>query len=483
MKELNRSYIETKEYPVKVLQFGEGNFLRGFVDWMIHKTNEAGLFQGSVRIIQPLPGGLIDMLNDQDGLYTLISRGIKDGETVRTKEIISSVEKGINPYRDFDLFLESADLPELRFIVSNTTEAGIAYNEGESINDAPQISYPGKLTSLLYRRFKTYKGAADKGLIIIPCELIDRNGDNLKKIVFRLATEWNLGDDFITWLTESNDFLNTLVDRIVTGYPKDEIKELTEELQYKDNLIDTAEVFNLWVIEGDKKYAEEFPLEQAGCNVIWTDDMAPYRTRKVRILNGVHTMICMTAHLYGIDTVGNCLKDETINKYITKGLFEEIIPAVDFDKDELTSFASDVLERFANPFIEHQLLSITLNSVSKYKARVLPTVLEYIEKTGNAPAVLSCSLASLIHFYKGQNESGVSHKVSDSDEVLQKFGNLWESYNNGAIKEKDFVTAVLSDTAFWGQDLDKVPNLNKTVLKYFISIKENGMVKTLKELV
>lgn len=483
MKELNKSYINTIDYPVKVLQFGEGNFLRGFVDWMIHRTNQKGLFKGKVRIIQPLKDGLIDMLNDQDGLYTLISRGIKDGETISQNEIISSVEKGINPYRDFDQFIESADLPELRFIISNTTEAGIAYRNSESINDKPQISFPGKLTSILYRRFKTFNGAIDKGLIIIPCELIDRNGDNLKRIVLQLAEEWKLGDDFIKWLNEANDFLNTLVDRIVTGYPKDEVEKLTKEFQYKDNLIDTAEVFNLWVIEGDSKYSEEFPLKQAGCNVIWTDDMTPYRTRKVRILNGLHTMTCMTAHLYGIDTVGNCLKDGTINKYIEKGLYEEIIPAVDFDKDELTSFATAVLERFANPFIEHQLMSITLNSVSKFKARVLPTILEFIQKTDKAPEVLSCSLASLLHFYKGENEDGIAHKVSDNESVLEKFNSLWHSLSNTFITEDEFVISILSDSNFWGEDLSIINTLKERVLFYFKSISENGIVKTLKDLV
>ncbi|MGL1890863.1 MAG: tagaturonate reductase [Spirochaetaceae bacterium] len=470
------SGAEKKEYPVKVLQFGEGNFLRGFVDWMINKTNGKGLFNGSVRIIQPLDGGLIPMLNEQDGLYSLISRGLSKGKVINEKEIITAVEKGINPYKDHGEFLESADLPELRFIVSNTTEAGIVYREGESINDAPQLSYPGKLTSILYRRFTTFKGAADKGLIIIPCELIDRNGDNLKKIVYRLASEWKLDPDFTKWLDDSCDFLNTLVDRIVTGYPKDEIDELTKEFGYTDNLIDTAEVFNLWVIEGDKKYSSEFPIaETEGCNVLWTDDMTPYRTRKVRILNGIHTMTCLPAYLYGVKTVGDCLKNETVRNFIDKAVNSEIIPSVDFDKKELKDFADDVMERFANPFIKHELLAISLNSVSKYRARVLPTVLEYIElNSGDAPELLSFSLASLMHFYKTLGK--------DNNDVLEFFASAYDHFDGSEDSGKKFTNTILSNEAFWGQDLTKVTSLYNKVTTYFNAIESKGIKPVMESL-
>jgi tagaturonate reductase len=488
MNLLNNEYFSTiqpetkRDYPVRVLQFGEGNFLRGFVDWMIHKTNEKGLFKGQVRIIQPIEQGMIEVLNKQDGLYTLISRGIEKGNVINTGEIISSLEKGINPYSDYDSFLQSADLPDLRFIISNTTEAGISYRSGESIKDRPPVSYPGKLTALLYRRFQTYRASPDKGLIIIPCELIDRNGDNLKKIVFQLAREWELGDDFIFWLENSNAFLNSLVDRIVTGYPRNEIEKLTEEFNYTDHLIDTAELFNLWVIEGDSKYAKEFPLKEAGCNVIWTEDMTPYRTRKVRILNGIHTMTCLPAYQYGLKTVGDCLKDKTVSAFIEKGVFNEIIPSVDFNKEELISFAKDVQERFANPFIEHQLLSITLNSVSKFKARVLPTILEYIEQKESAPVILSFSLASLIHFYKGKLDNGESYPLSDDKEVLEKFADLWTSHNEGSINSRELVEKVLTDVSFWGQDLKQIPVLAEKVLEHFTLIEKQGIKRSLEDL-
>ncbi|MBN2619047.1 MAG: tagaturonate reductase, partial [Spirochaetales bacterium] len=332
-------------------------------------------------------------------------------------------------------------------------------------------------------RYLHFSGDPSKGLIIIPCELIDRNGDNLKKIVYQLALEWNLEQEFINWLDSSNFFLNSLVDRIVTGYPKDDIENLTNELQYKDNLINTCEVFNLWVIEGDSKLSNELPLANTGCNVIWTNDMTPYRTRKVRILNGVHTMMCMTSYLYGLDTVGNSLKDPIISKYIKKGLYDEIIPSVNFNEDELKSFASDVLERFANPFIEHQLMSITLNSVSKYKARVLPTMLEYVSKFNSAPKTLSCGLASLIHFYKGINEKGEIITVSDDKDILIKFRDLWDKFDANLLDSQSLVSSILSDISFWGEDLTKNRILTNGILFYFNSIQDKGIGQTLKELV
>lgn len=488
MKKLNNQLIEEltgkkiEDYPVKVLQFGEGNFLRGFVDWMIHRTNEAGLFKSRVRVVQPIERGMVDMLNEQDGKYTLISRGLEQGEVVSHSEIIQCIEMGINPYQDYRNYIESADLPELRFIVSNTTEAGISYSNGETLEDQPQGSFPGKITAFLYRRFKTFKGAADKGLVMIPCELIDRNGDNLKRIVFQIAREWKLGEEFMTWLEEYNYFLNTLVDRIVTGYPASEAKELEKELGYADNLIDTAEVFNLWVIEGDVKLAEEFPLKQAGCNVIWTDDMTPYRTRKVRILNGIHTMTCLPAHLYGMVTVGDCLKEETVKSFINKALHEEIISAVDFDKKELTSFSENVLERFANPFIEHKLLSISLNSVSKFKARVLPTILEYLEQKKEAPELLSFSLASLLHFYRGKKADGTEYQVLDDQNVLDTFQALWPKLQAGSISPEDFVKKILGETSFWGTDLSAIPSLFEKVWNHFENIQSQGINKVMESL-
>ena len=395
-----------KKLPEKILQFGEGNFLRGFVDWMIDRMNEQGLFNGSVVVVQPIEEGLVDVLNSQDGLYTLYLRGMQDGITVEQKSIISSISRGINLYTDFESYMKMAESADLRFVISNTTEAGIAYSAHDKPTDKPPVSYPGKLTVLLYRRFKALNGDPAKGLVIIPCELIDRNGDNLKEIILRLSREWDYEQEFIHWLATSNYFLNSLVDRIVTGYPKDEAQKLADELGYNDKLLDTGEIFHLWVIEGNKRFAEELPFTKAGLNVIWTDDMTPYRTRKVRILNGAHTMTVLAAYLYGLDTVKECVDDRLIKAYMEKGLYEEIIPTLDLPENELLEFAKAVSERFANPFIKHYLLSISLNSTSKFKTRVLPSITEYVKRKGKIPQVLTFSMAALIAFYRGTELSG-----------------------------------------------------------------------------
>lgn len=477
--------------PEKVLQFGEGNFMRGFVDWMIHKMNEKNLFNGRVVVVQPIAQGLTGMLNEQDGLYTLLLRGIQNGQIVEQQDLISSISRGINPYEDFNAYLACANNPDLRFIISNTTEAGISYSADDRYDDAPPASFPGKLTVLLHKRFTAFGGAADKGFVIIPCELIDRNGDNLKKIVLRLAAEWNLGADFAAWVENHNHFLNTLVDRIVTGYPKDEIAELTAKLGYEDKLLNTAEIFHLWVIEGDKRFAEELPLTQIGLDVIWTDDMTPYRTRKVRILNGAHTMTVLAAYLYGLDTVKECMDDAKIRSFMEKGVFEEIIPTLDLPEKELKDFAAAVTERFANPFIRHYLLSISLNSTSKFKTRVLPSVLEYVKRKGQLPKVLSFSLAALFAFYRGTEirgsaligtrPAGNEYNISDDQPVLELFRSLWAACDGSRAAVGTLASTVLAKTDMWGQDLNEVAGLADRVADYLFAIITNGVEDALKE--
>lgn len=478
-----------KQLPVKVLQFGEGNFLRGFVDWMINRMNSNDIFNGNVVVVQPIETGMVDMLNEQDGLYTLLLRGIQNGETIEHKELITSVKKGINPYRDFSEYIKCAVNPELRVVVSNTTEAGITYSPDDRYNDEPPATYPGKLALLLHKRFQAFAGDPDKGLIIIPCELIDRNGDKLKSIVLRLAKEWDLGNDFLYWLENANHFLNTLVDRIVTGYPRDEINSITENLGYKDNLLDTAEIFHLWVIEGDKKLSNELPFTKVGSNVIWTDDMTPYRTRKVRILNGAHTMTVLGAYLYGMDTVGECIEDDILNTYMKKGIFEEIIPTLDLPKDELESFANAVFERFANPFIKHYLLSITLNSVSKFETRVLPSILEYKNRKGSIPEILSFSFASLIAFYRGSEirdnvliglRNGSEYKIVDDLNVLEFFKSVWSGFDGSRKSAEAIVNNVFSRTDFWKQDLNMVDGLSEAVSAHLYNITSKGIAEAIK---
>ncbi len=453
MKNLSRALLEQSRpdlpadlvvgplnrFPVKVLQFGEGNFLRGFADWMINRLNTAGCFNGSIAVVQPRGGDKIPLFKEQDGLYTLLLRGIENGSVVDTKEIITVISRCLEIYTEYDEYLKLAESPELRVIVSNTTEAGIIYSSQDRFDDAPPVSFPGKLTVLLHRRFKAFGGDVSKGFIIMPCELIERNGDNLREIVLRLAQEWGLGEDFTAWISEANYFLNTLVDRIVTGYPKDELEALTGELGYTDKLLDAGEVFHLWVLEGDKKLAEELPFAKAGINAIWTNDITPYRTRKVRILNGAHTMTVPAAFLYGLDTVGECVGNELISTFMKKGIFDEIIPTLDMPADELGQFANIVLERFANPFIKHYLLSISLNSVSKFKTRVLPSILEYVNREGKLPKILTFSLAALFAFYRGAemkgralvgDRKGSRYEINDDLPVLEFFRQQWSGYDS-----------------------------------------------------
>jgi tagaturonate reductase len=486
-----------KALPEKILQFGEGNFLRGFVDWMIDRMNRQGLFNGNVVVVQPIDNGLVEVLNGQNGLYTLYLRGIQDGITVEQKSIISSISRGINLYTDFESYMKTAENGDLRFVISNTTEAGIVYSALDKPTDTPPVSYPGKLAVLLYRRFKTFGGDPAKGLVIIPCELIDRNGDKLKETVLRLSREWNYEYEFIHWLETSNYFLNSLVDRIVTGYPMDEAQKLTDELGYNDRLLDTGEIFHLWVIEGDGRFAEELPLTKAGLNVIWTDDMTPYRTRKVRILNGAHTMTVLAAYLYGLDTVKDCMDDGLIKAYMEKGLYEEIIPTLDLPANELLDFAKAVSERFANPFIRHYLLAISLNSTSKFKTRVVPSITEYVKRKGKIPQILTFSMAALIAFYRGAEMKGNSLKgtrstgvaggnqydISDDRTVLELFQNLWKKYDAGGTKIDELTSTVLSKRDMWELDLNTIPGFTNAVEEYLRKILVEGMAASLKQLV
>lgn len=473
MKSLNRSTVTTNTYTERILQFGEGNFLRAFADWMIQQMNQKATFDAGVVVVQPIDQGMVKVLNDQDGLYTLYLNGIKDGKAVSEQQIIDCIQRGINPYEDYAGYLANAENPDLRFIISNTTEAGIAYNKTDILDDAPQKSFPGKLTALLFKRFETFGGASDKGLIVIPCELIDRNGDNLKKIILQYASDWQLGDDFVDWINNDNIFCNTLVDRIVPGYPRDKMEAITESLGYKDNLVVEGEQFHLWVIEGPKTVSEEFPSQACGLNVVFTDNMEPYRTRKVRILNGAHTTLVPVGYLYGIDKVRESLEDPVVGAFLKNAIFNEICPTLDLSQEELIQFSNDVLDRFRNPYLEHALMSISLNSVSKYKTRVLPSVLEYIKRKNELPKNLLFSLAALIAFYQGDRD-GRKIALNDNSEVLDFFKAQWEKGEIPTITK-----AVLSNTHFWETDLAKIKGLEELVSHYLEKIIKNGMMDAL----
>jgi len=433
----------------KVLQFGEGNFLRGFVDWMIDRLNKECNWNGGIVIVQPRAGGHAEELNKQDGLYSLYMRGRENGEPKEETVIIESVTRGINPYIHYDEYIKCAENPGLRFIVSNTTEAGIEYKEGQDENNFAELTFPGKLASFMKRRFDL----GFKGFIVLPCELIDKNGDILKKYILKYADDWNYGGAFAKWINEENYFANTLVDRIVTGYPKKDAESMQKKWGYRDCMIDTAELFHLWVIESGKEIAEEIPFDKAGLNVLWKDDIMPYKTRKVRILNGAHTMLVPASFLVGFKTVRDVMNNSIMAGFVRKGIFDEIIPTLDPDKGELEKFAEDVLERFDNPFIEHYLLDIALNSVSKFRVRVLPSIIAYKEKFGKEPDILLFSLAALIAFYKGES-------ANDLPEVME-------------FMRKSSVDEILSNEDYWGRSLMEY---SETVNKYYNRICSENIV-------
>lgn len=428
-----------------VMQFGEGGFLRGFVDYFFHKLQEKGLYEGKIVVVQPIEKGMCQMLADQNCEYNLFLRGIQDGQVVNEHTHVTSISRALNPYTQYEDYIALATNPDLRVIVSNTTEAGIEYLGTESLEDMPPKSYPAKLTQFLYKRFQ----AGLKGFILLPCELIDNNGDNLKECILKYADLWELGADFKNWLESDNDFCNTLVDRIVTGYPRDEAEELCKQIGYTDNLIDTAEIFHLWVIEGH--HEDELPFNKAGYNIVWTDDAKPYKKRKVRILNGGHTSMVLGAYLYGLETVGECLKDEKVSAFLKKCLFDEIVPTLG-DTDTDKQFASAVLERFANPFIKHQLLSIALNSVSKFQVRVLPTILEYKDKFGEYPKALTFSMAALISFYR-------TDKANDGEEIMN-------------FMKTASVEEIMKREDYWHADLSAMIPM---VQEYYDLIQSKGM--------
>ena len=434
-----------------IIQFGEGGFLRSFVDVFIHKMNEQGLYDGKAVVVQPIAKGLIPVINEQKGVYHQFLRGMENGKVEDQCIEVTSISRGVDPYTDYAEYLKLAQNPDMRIIISNTTEAGIEYLGTESLQDAPPKSFPAKLTALLYERFK----AGLPGFIILSCELIDNNGKELLNCVLKYAALWKLGEAFENWIKNENHFCNTLVDRICTGYPKDEVEELTKRLGKEDKLMNTAEVFHLWVIEGN--FEDEFPLQKAGINVIWTEDVKPYKKRKVRILNGGHTSMVLAARLYGLSTVKECLDDPLISKFLNRAIFDEIIPTLGRE-DENIPFGKAVLERFANPFVKHQLLSIALNSVSKFKARVLPTILEYREQRNILPPCLTFSLAALIAFYR-------TDETNDNEDIM-------------AFMKEASVEDILKKEQYWGQDLSF---MKEAVQKYYNSIMENGMKQAIEE--
>lgn len=479
MERLSRKTVkDAVVYPERIIQFGEGNFLRAFIDWMVNSMNKNVGFNSGVVVVQPLPEGMVDMLNEQDGLYHVNLQGLDHGKTVNSIELVDVITRGLNPYSQFDEYLKLAENPQMRFVFSNTTEAGIAFDENCKLDDAPASSYPGKLTQLLYHRFKTFRGAPDKGLLIFPCELIFHNGTELKKTINQYIELWKLGADFSNWFETACGVYSTLVDRIVPGYPREKIAEITEKIQLEDRLVVQAEIFHLLVIEAPKSVAKEFPADKAGLNVLFVPDEKPYHERKVTLLNGPHTVLAPVGYLAGLNIVKECLRDDVISKFVYMVMYRELLSTLDLPQKELKKFANDVVERFNNPFVHHFLTSIMLNSFPKFKTRDLPGLKIYLERKGELPAGLVLGLAAIITYYKGGKRGNNVIVPNDDKSIVDLLSVLWTTNNFDMISQ-----CVLAAEFIWGENLNIIPGLTEKLSFYLRLINEFGMKEAVRTIV
>lgn len=471
--------------PVKVLQIGEGNFLRGFFDWMIYECNRQGLFQGSVAVSQPRPGGArkLEQLREQDGIYGLLTRGLQNGRKIEEELWIPVFSEMIDPYAEWGHFLSVAELDSLEIIVSNTTEAGLVYQFSDWNPSEAPMSFPAKLTMLLYRRYERYEGSPDKGLLILPCELLERNGDILRSIVLRHAEDWGLSPAFRSWVEECNLFLNSLVDRIVTGYPE-EAERYFDQWGYEDRMLNTAEPYYFWAIEGDPSLESRLPLQSAGLQVSWVPDLTPYQVRKVRILNGTHTLMASIGLLHGFTEVKEIAESMEWGEDIRSGMLQEIVPLVPLPPEEVTAYAETVWERFRNPFLRHKLQDIAMNSISKFKVRLLPSLKEYVSSHNTPPSLITRGLASLIRLYHakqveeqwyGTRLDGERMLLRDDPDSLMTFYQAWQKVEDREWSIRQLVASILGDQALWGEDLNRIPNLHEAVSRY---IEEMELIET-----
>ncbi|MCI8697586.1 MAG: tagaturonate reductase [Oscillospiraceae bacterium] len=469
-----------EDAPEKVLQFGEGNFLRAFVNYWFDAANEKAGWNGKCVLVQPIAQGLAKLINDQQGLYTLYLRGRENGEQVDKKRVVSSVSRCLDPYEKegFDAMMAVAVSDDLEYVVSNTTEAGIVYDPACKLEDAPAASFPGKLTQVLYKRWQAGKG----GLIVLSCELIDNNGKELLKCVDQYADQWGLEDGFKQYLHGECVFCSTLVDRIVPGRVRDadEMARMEAENGYHDQLIDVGEVFGVWNIEGPAWLEDKLPFKAAGLNCPVVPNVTPYKKRKVRILNGAHTGFVLGAYLAGFDIVRDCMQDNTVRGFMNKMLYEEVIPTLPLDKKDLEGFAAAVQDRFNNPFVDHELMSISLNSTSKWRARNLPSLLEYVEAKSTLPPCLTMSFAAYAAFFsrdiQGLTDQGLvcrrpagnEYVCSDDRWVLETY------YSHRSDSAEALIHAVMTDERMWGRDLTQIPGFETAAASGLRLIREKG---------
>ena len=472
MELISKKMFAKPERPIKIMQFGEGNFLRAFIEWIIQNLNDKGAINSSVAVVQPMPFGRIKELSEQDGLYTLRLEGIDKGKTVKSSQLIDVIGDCINPFTDYEHFLSYAKSEDLEVIISNTTEAGIALDPTDTDFSQCPKSYPGKLLALLKARYDHFNGDMTKGLAIVPCELIDNNGDELYRCLTELAEINHMDKKFIEWMQTANHFTSTLVDRIVPGYPRNEIDEIQKETGYIDNNVVKGEIFHLWVLRKEPVVQKYLPADSTGLNVIFADDIKPYKQRKVKILNGSHTAMVPVAYLCGIDTVGEAVNDPVIGKYVHDFIFDEVNPTIDLPQNEMIDFANSVIERYKNPFIRHELMSIALNSTTKFRTRLLPTLEDYIRIKGALPQHLLFSFAAIVEFHKGvRGEEKIALK--DDPQYLVHWKKLWEEFDGDYLK---LAKAALSWAEAWEVDMNTLhPDITATVAKYLEDMDKNGM--------
>ena len=486
MKKINELYTRSPR-EIKIMQFGEGNFLRGFVDYMVDIANEKGVFSGDVAVIKPIACGSLAAFKSQDNIYTVSLRGKMNGKTHVENRVITCIQKVLACYDDYEEYASLSRLPSLEFIVSNTTEAGIVYDPADRFEWTPPNTFPGKLTKFLYDRYDFFHGDAARGLVMLPVELIEDNGIKLKECVLKYIDLWNLGDGFKNWVCDDNIFCSTLVDRIITGYPRDDASSICETLGYEDCLLDTGEPFALWVIESSRDISQRLPLDKAGLPVIFTDNQKPYRERKVRILNGAHTSTVLAGYLAGKNIVLECMNDPIIRTLMEKIVFEEIVPTVKLPRQEAIDFANAVFERFENPFVKHSVLSISLNSVSKWKSRILPTFRDNYRNTTTPPRYLTFSFAALLAFYTSDrlcdgilvgDRDGEDYAIKDDLCVLEFFAR-----NSKSRSTREYVIAVASNAAFWGEDLAGYKGFVDMVSSDLDRIRKDGMALAIASLI
>jgi tagaturonate reductase len=477
MKDLNRQTSPNRQYTERIIQFGEGNFLRAFIDWIVWNMNDKAGFDGSAVAVQPIPDGTVDTLNAQNGLYHLILKGMDKGKPVYTIQMIDVISRGINPYTQFDEYLGLAENPDMRFVISNTTEAGIAFDPENKFDSRPAGSYPGKLVQLLYHRYKTFNGAEDRGFIIFPCELVFENGKALKACIDKYIEHWGLDSDFGSWVNRCCPIYSTLVDRIVPGYPHETAGEIRKQTGFNDRLMTEGEIFHLWVIEAPESAAQEFPAGKAGLNVMFVPSEQPYHERKVTLLNGTHTVLSPVGYLSGLNTVRECAVDETVGAYIRKVMYGELLPTLNLPEGELLRFAGDTLNRFCNPFIRHNLTNIMLNSFPKYKTRNLPGLKTYFKQKGCLPEGLVLGLAAIITYYGGGKRGTDEITVQDDSKTASLLQSLWKTQSMERIAK-----GVLAAKFIWDEDLNEIHGLADKVTYCLAEIREKGMRETVKKM-